>query len=477
MILAFTAFFQTPSVGAGFNVIYKTLLIISFLSVEYYDHYRPNKETNGYNGSTSIGYIIYEFKKAQIEGYTLNFGVTLFDNPLSKKAFHRILNEYAVMLYEIILYTFCMYVTDYFITSAHILRTWTDKKNFLFYKKDSGNHKKRFRHWKKNIVLPIGEEGKSRLQEFFDWDELFKQFRLLRSKNKNKNNNSEEDDEDLEILMEEENEVEIREMGDDDDDDDVDVDDDDDEIKGFDLEQGNPLIKVENLYKEYNSNKIMAVDNVSFGIYKNEVLIITGPKDSGKSTLMNLLYGTLSSSYGNISFEDISLNYWKWKTISRKISTVPKEDYVFFENNTVLDNIKLYSNLCKKGKNINTLLKELNFKSSTSELYKNLEEAEKTKLKIAVALLKHEKYIFIEEPTTNMTKEDKRSFWQVIKSKKNEATVIISTTSLNEALKYGSRILVLDCGKIQYIEKNKHCRKSIMGMNESLSILIHDNES
>ena len=52
------------------------------------------------------------------------------------------------------------------------------------------------------------------------------------------------------------------------------------------------LLKVENLYREYERNnkvKFNAVDNISFSLEKGTITGITGPSGSGKSTLFHLL--------------------------------------------------------------------------------------------------------------------------------------------------------------------------------------------
>jgi len=62
------------------------------------------------------------------------------------------------------------------------------------------------------------------------------------------------------------------------------------------------LIKVENLSKVYGTgnSKVVALDSVSFEIYKGEIFAILGPSGSGKTTLLNLLAGLDIPTTGTI---------------------------------------------------------------------------------------------------------------------------------------------------------------------------------
>ena len=69
----------------------------------------------------------------------------------------------------------------------------------------------------------------------------------------------------------------------------------------------NIMLQVENLSKSFGG--IKAVDDVSFNLYKGEVLGVIGPNGSGKTTLINLITGFINKDSGNV--------YYKGKDISR----------------------------------------------------------------------------------------------------------------------------------------------------------------
>ena len=67
----------------------------------------------------------------------------------------------------------------------------------------------------------------------------------------------------------------------------------------------NSILKINNLSKSYytKEKEILAIDNISLDIPKNEVTAIVGPSGCGKSTLLNIIGGLDRQNSGDIIFE------------------------------------------------------------------------------------------------------------------------------------------------------------------------------
>ena len=61
------------------------------------------------------------------------------------------------------------------------------------------------------------------------------------------------------------------------------------------------LLEVRNLTKRYGG--LVAVNDVSLELYKNEILTIIGPNGAGKSTLFKLIAGAVTPTSGVVMLE------------------------------------------------------------------------------------------------------------------------------------------------------------------------------
>ncbi len=105
------------------------------------------------------------------------------------------------------------------------------------------------------------------------------------------------------------------------------------------------LLEVEGLKKIYHDEdgETLALDNISFSIYKNEFISIIGPSGCGKSTILSILAEVDNKSDGNIKYKDNNL----------KFGYMLQKDSLF-EWLTVLDNcllgLKIRNELTEENK-------------------------------------------------------------------------------------------------------------------------------
>lgn len=105
------------------------------------------------------------------------------------------------------------------------------------------------------------------------------------------------------------------------------------------------LLEVESLKKIYHDEdgETLALDNISFSIYKNEFISIIGPSGCGKSTILSILAEVDNKSDGNIKYKDNNL----------KFGYMLQKDSLF-EWLTVLDNcllgLKIRNELTEESK-------------------------------------------------------------------------------------------------------------------------------
>ncbi len=74
------------------------------------------------------------------------------------------------------------------------------------------------------------------------------------------------------------------------------------------------FFEVENLTKRFGG--LVAVDNVSFSIERDEIVGLIGPNGSGKTTLVRCIIGILSPTSGRVRFKGQDITHWRpWKVV------------------------------------------------------------------------------------------------------------------------------------------------------------------
>ena len=399
-----SSYFSNPKYGGLFSTVIQIALTVAFFNTVYFiddDNFYFSKYGNA-SGYAPIDQIIFDFKKAVIHNESIGFS-----NILTKEHIWTLIHILTIAGSILIVLLLAIW-SDLFFISRHVKRKSSDRKN-------QDQYRDIIERSPYTKVKRVSRNEFNNDEGFFDWSEMRQLFKVKKDK--------------VGVIYEEENE----------------------NVQQFSFKNGKEIINAKNLFKLYDTSNELAISNVYLKIYSNEVTIITGAPDAGKSTLMKMLYGRESSSFGKIIINGREMGSSKWKYINEDISVAPKEDYVFMEHLSVADNIKLYTSMCSTQENGISILNELNFNGNSSDLIKNLDSAERTKLKIALALLKSTNCIFIEEPTALLNEKDNVCFWNVINSRKNKKAIIISTSSMYEALTHGDRIVVLKNGMTQCI--------------------------
>ena len=100
------------------------------------------------------------------------------------------------------------------------------------------------------------------------------------------------------------------------------------------------LLKIENLTKEYEGQKIL--DGIHLEVKKGDVLVVVGPSGCGKSTLLRCINALEPIQGGTIKLQgmDICKGSKNITTLRQKIGMV-FQSYELFPHLTVIDNITL----------------------------------------------------------------------------------------------------------------------------------------
>ncbi len=210
------------------------------------------------------------------------------------------------------------------------------------------------------------------------------------------------------------------------------------------------LLQVENLSKTYGS--LVAVDGVSFTIYRGEVLGFLGPNGAGKSTTIDLITTLQQPTRGAISYPGLG-EVNQTRLIRQRIGIVPQE-LAIYGNLSVRDNLTYAGEMYGlRGQRLRSrvaqLLAEFDLAGKASVRARTLSGGLKRRLNFALADIHSPELIFLDEPTVGLDPNARQLVWQIIQGFRQAGkTVLLTTHYMEEAETLCDRIILIDRGKL-----------------------------
>jgi len=220
---------------------------------------------------------------------------------------------------------------------------------------------------------------------------------------------------------------------------------------------GNYLIEVKGLSKIYNGGKIVALDNVTTGIEKGEVVVVIGPSGSGKSTLLRSLNRLEDPDGGEIVFE--GTNILSKKTDINKMREkmgMVFQQFNLFPHMTVLKNMTIAPmKLLKMSKeeaekNAMNLLERVGLSDRAGAYPSQLSGGQKQRVAIVRALMMNPDVMLFDEPTSALDPEMVGEVLDVMKSLAKEGmTMVVVTHEMGFAREVADRVIFMADGAIE----------------------------
>jgi ABC-2 type transport system ATP-binding protein len=208
---------------------------------------------------------------------------------------------------------------------------------------------------------------------------------------------------------------------------------------------GEPVIAVTDLRKSYG--EVRAVDGVSFNVARGEVFGLLGPNGAGKTTTIETLEGLLRPDSGTATVLGIDVTRHPGR-LKERIG-VQLQTAALYPNLTVVELIDLFGSFYGNRRPTKELVLELGLEEREIALSKELSGGQQQRLSIALALVNDPEVIFLDEPTTGLDPQARRSLWEHIeKLRAQDRTIILTTHYMEEAEQLCDRVAIMDHGRI-----------------------------
>tara|TARA_B100000131_G_scaffold187115_1_gene180104 strand:+ start:1619 stop:2539 length:921 start_codon:yes stop_codon:yes gene_type:complete len=229
------------------------------------------------------------------------------------------------------------------------------------------------------------------------------------------------------------------------------------------------VVSIINLKKIFQ-NGVLALNDISLGINRGEILALLGPNGAGKTTMISIICGIVNPSEGKVLVEghDVKIDYRRTRSL---IGLVPQE-LVLEAFETVLNTVRFSRGLFGKAKDdqlIEKILKQLSLWDKRNTRIIELSGGMKRRLLIAKALSHEPKILFLDEPTAGVDVELRKDMWNIIRELKSKGvTIILTTHYIEEAEAIADRVGILSNGRLLIVEEKE---KLIKKMGSKLMII------
>jgi ATP-binding cassette subfamily B protein len=223
-------------------------------------------------------------------------------------------------------------------------------------------------------------------------------------------------------------------------------------------------ISFNNVSYTYPNSGIQAVKNLSFTVEKGQTIAILGRTGSGKSSVINLVMRQFDPTSGEICIDDQPLTAINVEDFRNQTGVVPQEVFLF--SDSIRNNIKfglndgedctdeelndimkvghVYHNVIDFPNGLDTLLGERGV---------NLSGGQKQRLSICRALIRHPKFLILDDCLSAVDTETEEIILTNLKEQIKENTTLIVSHRVS-SIRYADKIIVLEDG--EKIEEGSH---------------------
>ncbi len=210
------------------------------------------------------------------------------------------------------------------------------------------------------------------------------------------------------------------------------------------------IIRIDGLEKRFG--EVHAVNNLSFRVKRGELFAFLGVNGAGKSTTISIMCGLLEKDDGNVEICG--------KNVGTDMREIAKKLGVVFQNSALDARLSVRDNLVSRAalygiygaeakKRIDELAEKLCFKDLMTRTVGKLSGGQRRRIDVARALLHKPEVLILDEPTTGLDPQTRKTLWGVIRDLRlHDGMTVFLTTHYMEESTDADYVIILDSGKI-----------------------------
>jgi ABC-2 type transport system ATP-binding protein len=191
--------------------------------------------------------------------------------------------------------------------------------------------------------------------------------------------------------------------------------------------------------------RVHAVRGIDLEIEPGEMVAFLGPNGAGKTTTIDMILGLSRPSTGDVEV----LGMQPRQAIARGLVAAVMQTGGLLKDLTVRETVQYTASLFADTKPVDEVLESAGITAIADRRVAKCSGGEQQRLRFAMALLSDPALLLLDEPTTGMDVEGRRSFWAAIRRDAQLGrSVLFATHYLEEADQYADRIILISNGLV-----------------------------
>jgi ABC-2 type transport system ATP-binding protein len=190
---------------------------------------------------------------------------------------------------------------------------------------------------------------------------------------------------------------------------------------------------------------VQAVRGIDLEINPGEVVAFLGPNGAGKTTTIDMILGLSRPTTGEVHV----LGLKPRQAVARGLVSAVMQTGGLLKDLSVRETVAYTASLFAHTRPVDQVLADAGITGIADRKVAKCSGGEQQRLRFAMALLPDPALLLLDEPTSGMDVEGRRTFWSAIRQDAGRGrTVLFATHYLEEADQYADRIVLVSQGRI-----------------------------
>ena len=221
---------------------------------------------------------------------------------------------------------------------------------------------------------------------------------------------------------------------------------------GHDARRDDLVIDVQGLRRRYASSTrgakgFEAVAGVDLQVRRGELFALLGTNGAGKTSLLEVVEGLSRPTAGTAKV--FGKDPYRERAQVRPRIGIMLQEAGFPSDLTAIETARMWAGTLADPRPVEEALDLVALRGRADVTVTSLSGGERRRLDLALALLGRPEVLFLDEPTTGLDPESRRSAWDLVQSLLDDGTTVVLTTHyLEEAERLADRLAIMHGGRI-----------------------------